>query len=229
MPLLLLLNVAAIPIDLASAQESASKSVTPIDPPTRRAKMDPRHPFHIGADYYPAQSRQNGEQGRCILNVYSNVDGSVPATQLLLSTGFPRLDIACLESVIGVPVLPAKENGVPVAGWSEFKIIWRVGNAPHTQYPPLEKPAVPRVVEDYEIQAGDKHYPDTAPAKQKGYCLVRATVGSTGTVVNATLTRSTVSKPLDDACLAAVKDTRFTPEIQDGQAVADATLIAIYW
>jgi Gram-negative bacterial TonB protein C-terminal len=62
--------------------------------------MDPRHPVHVGGDYYPKQSRQNGQQGRCILNLYINVDGTVSATQLLKSTG--PLSLACsIQTMFG--------------------------------------------------------------------------------------------------------------------------------
>jgi TonB family protein len=214
----------------ASAQEAATRPSTPADPATRRGKMDPRHPFHIGSNFYPRESLLRHEQGQCILNVYINADGSVPATQLLKSTGYPRLNTACLESVIDVPVLPAKENGMPIAGWSEFKIVWQLAQTPHTQYPPLEKFAVPRIADDYELRAGAKYYPESAREKhERGYCVVHATVGSTGASLNAVIIRSTNSAVLDQACLTAVKDARFTPELQDGRPVPDSTDIAIYW
>jgi TonB family protein len=192
--------------------------------------MDPRHPLHIGANYYPKESLKHREQGRCVLNLYINADGSVSATQLLKSTGFPLLDTACLESVIDVPMLPAKTDGVPIAGWSEFKINWQLGPPQFTQYPPLEKSAVPRVSEDYELQVGEKFYPEAARAKHpRGYCVVHMTVGSTGTALNVGITHSTGSTILDKACVEAITAARFTPELQDGRPVADSTDIAIYW
>jgi TonB family protein len=192
--------------------------------------MDPRHPLRIGSAYYPKQSLKNHEQGRCVLNLYINADGSVSATQLLKSTGFPLLDTACLESVIDVPVLPAKADGVPVAGWSEFKIVWQLGPPLYNQYPPFEKSAAPRFADDYELQAGDKYYPEAARAKHgKGYCVVHTTVSSAGAVLNAAITRSTGSAILDKACIAAVAAARFAPELQNGTPVADSTDIAIYW
>jgi TonB family protein len=213
-----------------SAQEPTPRPSTPPDPPTRRGKMDPRHPLHIGANYYPKESLKRREQGRCILNLYINADGSVAATQLLKSTGFPRLDTACIESVIDVPVLPAKVNGTPVAGWSEFKINWQLGPPQFTQYPPLDRSAVPRVADDYELQGGKNFYPEAARAKhERGYCVVRTTVDSSGSALNPSIIRSTGSVILDKACLAAVTSALFTPELQDGRPVADSTDIAIYW
>jgi TonB family protein len=192
--------------------------------------MDVRHPLHIGSDYYPKESLKHHEQGRCEFAFYINADGSVPAGQLLKSSGFPRLDIACIESVIDVPLLPATINGTPVTGWSDFHLVWVIegGGLPPRQ--PTEKSDVPRMADDYEFQVGDKFYPEAARAKhQRGYCVVHTTVGSTGTALNPRVTRSTGSAILDKACLAAVTAARFTPELQNGKPVADSTDIAIYW
>jgi TonB family protein len=98
------------------------------------------------------------------------------------------------------------------------------------QLPAYEKSAVPHFVDDYELQAGNKHYPKAAEAKnEKGYCVVHATVTSTGESVNVAITRSAGSAVLDQACIAAVKDARFTPALQDGRPAANSTDIAIYW
>jgi TonB family protein len=135
--------------------------------------MNPRHPLHIGSAYYPKASLKAREQGRCDLAFFVNADGTVPAAQLLKSTGFPRLDTACIESVIDVPVLPAVANGTPVAGWSDFHLVWVLDRAP----PPrqlLEKSAVPRIADDYALHVGDKFYPEAARTKH-GKGLLRRT------------------------------------------------------
>jgi TonB family protein len=102
----------------ASAQEQTSTTTASADtrPIKKLGKMDVSHPLRVGSDYYPKQSLKNHEQGKCTLAFYIEADGTVPAAQLLKSTGFPRLDTACFESVIGVPLIPATINGSPVAG-----------------------------------------------------------------------------------------------------------------
>jgi TonB family protein len=221
----------AITSKTASAQEQAPTTTAPTDtrPIRKFGKMDVRHPLRVGSDYYPKQSLKNHEQGRCTLAFFIEADGTVPAAQLLKSTGFPRLDTACFESVIGVPLIPATINGSPIAGWYDFNVVWVIEHAQPDQ-PPSESPAFPRVAEDYELQAGDKYYPEAARAKhEKGYCVVHTTVDSSGTALNAGITRSTGSAILDKACVAAVTAARFTPELQNGRPVADSTDIAIYW
>jgi TonB family protein len=218
-------------IAAASAQDQAPSTTTPTDtPPGKKlGQMDIRHPLHIGSDYYPKQSLKKHEQGKCYVAFLIEANGSVPAMQLLKSSGYPRLDTACIESVIDVPMLPATVNGAPVTGWNDFNLVWVIDHAQPYQ-PRPEKSAFPRLADDYEFQAGAKFYPEAArPKHERGYCVVHTTVGSTGAAFNAAITRSAGSAILDQACLAAVKDARFTPEIQDGAPVADSTDIAIYW
>ena len=231
MLLLSITTAAAMLRSTALANEQApSAPASAAGPVIKLGRMDPKHPLHIGADYYPKESRKHHEEGRCILNLYINADGSVSATQLLTSTGFPRLDTACLESVIDVRLLPATADGVPIARWSEFRVIWVLGQPHDMHLPAYEKSSVPHVADDCELQAGDKHYPDAARAKhEKGYCVVHATVASTGEAVNVVIVRSSGFAGLDQACIAAVKDARFTPALQDGRPVANPTDIAIYW
>jgi TonB family protein len=230
MVLLLVTTGAAIPATSTSAQELPPSPTPSADAPVRKlGKMDVRHPLHIGSDYYPKQSLKNHEQGRCGLAFFTEANGSVPAAQLLKSTGFPLLDTACFESVIGVPVIPATVNGTPVAGWSDFNLVWIIDRAPASQ-PPPERSAFPRVADDYEFQVGEKFYPEAARVQHpRGYCVVHTTVDSSGTALNARITRSAGSAILDKACLAAVTAARFTPELQNERPVADSTDIAIYW
>jgi TonB family protein len=228
---LLIAIAAAIPLGPTSAQEQAPSTTTPTEtrPLRKLGRMDVRHPLHVGSDYYPKQSLKNGEQGNCTLAFFIEADGTVPAAQLLKSTGFPRLDTACFDSVIGVPLIPATVNGTPVAGWYDFNVVWVIEHAQPYQSP-AETPPSPRVAVDYEFQAGGKFYPTVELVKHpKGYCVVHTTVGSSGTALNTALTHSTGSAILDKACVEAVTAARFTPELQNGTPVADSTDIAIYW
>jgi TonB family protein len=232
MVLLLSATAAALTPNTASAQEQTPSSTAPTDTAVRKlGRMDVRHPLHVGSDYYPKQSLKNHEQGKCTLAFFINADGTVPAAQLLRSSGFPRLDAACFESVIGAPLIPATINGTRVAGWYDFNVVWVISGAqPPPPQPPLQKSSVPRVADDYELQVGDKFYPHAAGVQHpRGYCVVHTSVGSSGTALDASITHSTGSPILDKACLAAMTAARFTPELQDGRPVADSTDIAIYW
>jgi TonB family protein len=228
--LLLISIAAAIAPTLSSAQEQTPTTPAPTDTPIRKpGRMDLKHPLHIGSDYYPKQSLKAHEQGRCHVAFLIEANGSVSAMQMLSASGFPRLDTACIESVLNVPMTPATVNGTPVTAWSDFNLVWVI-DAAQPYHPLPERTAYPRVADDFEFQAGAKFYPEAARAKHpSGYCVVNATVSSGGTALNSTITRSAGSPILDAACLTAVNTARFTPELQDGRPVPDSTDIAIYW
>jgi len=57
-----------------------------------------------------------------------SVDGRIAAEQLQQSSGFPRLDDACLKAVHGQRMLPATENGKPVEKMVSIPIVWKLTN-----------------------------------------------------------------------------------------------------
>jgi hypothetical protein len=65
MALLLVATGAATPGTPTSAQEPAPSTTAPADTPPviKLGKMDPKHPAHIGTEYYPKESRKHHEQG----------------------------------------------------------------------------------------------------------------------------------------------------------------------
>jgi protein TonB len=93
-----------------------------ISPP----RYDPKHPFKIGEDYYPDASKRANEEGSCILQLKVSKEGSIMDATVQTSTGFPRLDEACLKGVKGQKMGPAMEDGHPVEGTFPFKITWKL-------------------------------------------------------------------------------------------------------
>jgi protein TonB len=90
------------------------------------AKMDPKHPFHIGEEYYPDASKRAGEEGRCIVLAHVAANGNILDAAIQTSSGFPRLDDACLKGVKGQKALPGMEDGKPVEGHFAFAIVWKL-------------------------------------------------------------------------------------------------------
>jgi protein TonB len=90
------------------------------------AKMDPKHPFKIGEEYYPDASKRAGEEGRCIVLAHVAANGNILDAQIQTSSGFPRLDDACLKGVKGQKALPGMEDGKPVDGQFAFAIVWKL-------------------------------------------------------------------------------------------------------
>ncbi|TCS99524.1 outer membrane transport energization protein TonB [Tepidimonas ignava] len=66
---------------------------------------------------YPALSRRLGEQGRVVLRVRIEPDGTASAAEIRTSSGYERLDQAALQAVLRWRYVPGKRNGVPEAMW----------------------------------------------------------------------------------------------------------------
>jgi protein TonB len=90
------------------------------------AKMDPKHPFKIGEEYYPDASKRAGEEGRCIVLAHVAANGDIKSAQIQQSSGFPRLDDACLKGVKGQRAMPGTVDGKPVEGDFSFAIVWKL-------------------------------------------------------------------------------------------------------
>jgi protein TonB len=91
-------------------------------------KYDAKHPFKIGEEYYPDASKRAGEEGSCVLLMKVSATGQILDATVQTSTGFPRLDEACLKGVKGQRMNPAMEDGKGVEGTFPFKITWKLTN-----------------------------------------------------------------------------------------------------
>jgi len=100
--------------------------VAPPPIPGTSPKMDPKHPFKIGEDYYPDASKRANEEGRCIVLMTVAADGRITGESIQTSSGFPRLDEACLKGVHGQRMLPATEGGKPVEKTVSIPIVWKL-------------------------------------------------------------------------------------------------------
>jgi len=89
-------------------------------------RMDPKHPLKIGEDYYPDASKRANEEGRCIVLMTVAADGRITNESIQTSSGFPRLDDACLKGVHGQRMLPATEEGKPVEKTVSIPIVWKL-------------------------------------------------------------------------------------------------------
>jgi protein TonB len=88
--------------------------------------MDPKHPLKIGEEYYPDASKRANEEGRCTVQVTVAADGRITNESIQTSSGFPRLDDACLKGVHGQRVIPATEDGKPVEKTVSIPIVWKL-------------------------------------------------------------------------------------------------------
>jgi protein TonB len=89
-------------------------------------RMDPKHPLKIGEEWYPDASKRANEEGRCVVQVTVAADGTIKSESLQSSSGFPRLDDACLKAVHGQRMVPATEDGKPVEKTAALPIVWKL-------------------------------------------------------------------------------------------------------
>ena len=111
-------------------QTKAPPPPAPVAAPVQHSvsppKYDPRHPFKIGEEYYPDASKRANEEGRCIVLMTVAADGRITNESIQTSSGFPRLDDACLKGVHGQRMLPATEEGKPVEKTVSIPIVWKL-------------------------------------------------------------------------------------------------------
>jgi protein TonB len=112
---------APAPVAAAPPAPPAPKAGTPI-------AQDPKHPLKIGEDYYPDASKRANEEGRCIVSITVAADGRITNESIQTSSGFPRLDEACLKGVHGQRMKPATEDGKPVDKTVSIPIVWKLTN-----------------------------------------------------------------------------------------------------
>jgi protein TonB len=107
---------------VAPVVQAAPPPPKPGTPP----RQDPRHPLKIGEEWYPDASKRANEEGRCIVQMTVSTSGKVTSEALQTSSGFPRLDEACLKAVHGAQMLPATEEGKPVEKTVSVPIVWKL-------------------------------------------------------------------------------------------------------
>ena len=91
-------------------------------------RIDPSHLPHIGQAYYPRDSLEIPEEGICKMSVTIEPDGSVSASHLVESSGFPRLYAACIDAFpADIRFIPATTRGNPVKRTIVLPIVWCLG------------------------------------------------------------------------------------------------------
>lgn len=71
---------------------------------------------------YPAISKRLGEQGRVVVRVFIQLDGTASRAEVQRSSGFERLDQTAVQTVLRWRYVPGKRAGVPEAMWFNIPI-----------------------------------------------------------------------------------------------------------
>ena len=163
-----------------------------------------------------------------MVRIQVDADGEVPVVQVVSSTGFERLDDACLAAFADVRFHPATVDGKSVSSWSIFSISWTLGKQidSHT----ADFTAVPHIQDNYRFDVGPKYYPEASRTMhQEGDCVIKMYVAESGTLSDVAVSKSTGFSTLDQACVEAVQSARFKPAKRDDAAVGAWTRVSISW
>lgn len=113
------------PPPIAAPVASAPVPVAPPAPPAPPKVDLPSS----NADYlnnrpppYPPLSKRLGEQGKVILRVFIDVDGTAKQAEIRTSSGYDRLDQTALQTVLSWKYVPGKVNGEAKAMWFNVPI-----------------------------------------------------------------------------------------------------------
>jgi protein TonB len=71
---------------------------------------------------YPPLSRRLGEQGKVVVRVFIEADGSASRAEVQQSSGYERLDRTAVETVLRWRYVPGKRAGVPEGMWFNIPI-----------------------------------------------------------------------------------------------------------
>ena len=71
---------------------------------------------------YPPLSRRLREEGKVVLRVLIDTDGSAARAEIRSSSGYERLDQAALQTVLRWRYVPARRNGLPEAMWFDIPV-----------------------------------------------------------------------------------------------------------
>ena len=120
------MKVILVPAGVAALCGCAHQPPPPHIPVITNVKPDPAHPSLVGEQYYPAASRRLGEEGVCRVALTVLADGHVDNISLASSSGFPRLDDACLRAFKDGFFIPATVDGKPIDKEIQIPITWKL-------------------------------------------------------------------------------------------------------
>ncbi len=77
---------------------------------------------------YPSLSRRLGEQGRVVVRVFIQLDGTASRAEVQRSSGFERLDQTAVQAALRWRYVPGKRAGVPEPMWVNVPIDFTLKN-----------------------------------------------------------------------------------------------------
>jgi TonB family protein len=188
----------------------------------------------ITADVKPGSPSAEGSAppqvvGRCDILLWITADGIIRAAQVIKSTGYARLDEACLHAAIGQKMEPARGTAGPVDSWAILPVTWSLGGKkPHV--PDRPDDVIGSLAPNQILRVRVADYPPGAKDRgEHGICWVHVKLSESGGIQEIKVTRSSGSTDLDNATLAAFRAARFSPGFSNHQPVSSETDVVADW
>lgn len=165
---------------------------------------------------YPEEARRDGVEGMVAVQVVVSETGEVLAPTVLVSPS-PLLSEAALDAVRRVRFTPGRHGGAPVKVRLTVPITFRLTEPEPEVFEVVDTP--PQLIGGLRALSRRVLYPEGARrAGIEGNVFVQFIVDTDGRVKDAFIF-DTDHPALNDAALLAVRGSRFTPGLQDGEAV----------
>lgn len=124
----------AAPAPAAQTAPTVTAAAAPAAPPTPAPAASPRIELPSSqADYlnnpkppYPPLSKRLREEGKVILRVLIETDGTAAKAEIRTSSGYDRLDQTALQTVLRWRYVPGKRNGAPEAMWFNIPLTFQL-------------------------------------------------------------------------------------------------------
>jgi protein TonB len=122
-------SAATVAAPASTGPAQAAPTATKVELPSKDADYlnNPKAP-------YPLMSRRLGEQGRVLVKVFIEVDGTPNNAEIKTSSGFDRLDRAALASVLQWRYEPGKVGGVAQGMWYVVPVDFLLNESAKNRY-----------------------------------------------------------------------------------------------
>ena len=110
---------------IAAPPENKAANAAPTEESFSQARFDANY-LRNPAPPYPALSKRMGEEGKVVLRVSVNSQGTADSVEIKSSSGSPRLDESAQKTVRNWKFVPAKRGDTPVQSWVLVPIIFKL-------------------------------------------------------------------------------------------------------
>jgi len=118
-------TVAAPSAPAVAAPDPKPAPAAPAAEPVSQARFDADY-LRNPAPTYPPLARRMGEEGKVILRVSVNPQGTADSVEIRTSSGSPRLDEAAQKTVRNWKFIPAKRGDAAIQSWVLVPIIFKL-------------------------------------------------------------------------------------------------------